>query len=320
MRAMPRFTLFILIAVTALIGAGCGEEPASASGPELPAGPPEPKVVTTGRVVIALPGYEDAVPEIICLPELTAAMQTLIKRQQADLSAFLFPPEPEEATVDDGVVSAEDREKLEEKIAALRETFPAPVVSQFNAFGEGRKYESRHSLRARYEPLVAAVNVEDFEVSLNAISTLMQDDYALLDELSKSKDEREANQARADINWLAALSEWLQGFKPIVKRYDSARRRQMKRLAEIEEAAQVTPPPPEQVWQKSQADLGPELEIELYKTATGSVYVDEGNRFEVGGSGALVARINVEGVSVFLAPDGPGGEHIRLEEVTTAER
>lgn len=305
--------LFLLLA---LFLAACGKkaEPVAAPAPVEAAKPKEPTLTTEGDVLLAtrIRAKSDTL-EILCVPEISPETRELIAKQQAALQEYLNPPED----IENGSaeLSASDNKRLQDELIKIKKEMPEPFVSQFRIKDNSRQIESRRSLYERYLPMVNDVNAVNLESSLNAIFTLMQQDHETLKALAADGESNSALQAMADINWLATFSDYMNGFKSIVRRYDSAVRRQARKLQRDAGQGIQGPQTPEQVWQASQWELAPKIELEIYKTSLGAAYVDEGNHFALTGHGILVARTEIHGKSVFFVNDGPGGELVRFTDI-----
>ncbi|WOO42679.1 hypothetical protein [Rubellicoccus peritrichatus] len=318
--SITAFFLFVL----PCFFAACGKKPA-------PAPPPAPveevtigaSQTTTGNVLLATKLRPDVTSiEILCVPEVSPETRELILEQHKALQAYLDAPEPDagDALV---TLSESDTKKLNSALEKAKEGFPEPFESTFRIDGKSRLAESRRSLYERYLPMVEAVKVDNLESSLNAIFALMKQDHETLQKLAEDGSSNNAVQAMADMNWLASFSDYMKGFQSVVRRYDSAMRRQVRKINRDAKKGIAGPKTPEEIWEEAQHELAPKIELEIYKTSLGSAYADEDGHFELAGHGLLVARAEMGSYSVFFVNDGPGGELVRFSDVketeTTAE-
>ena len=299
------FTLSI-----ALLTGGCGEKPAPAPAPkaEEPAPPPEPVAVTVTRGTLefaALVTPEPTDIEVIVLPEMTPELAAQLAEQQ-DLYVAVKLPEfqPEEAddgTIDDmDLLSERDIKRLQEELDEIKANFPRPMASDFTVGGSLESFTSRESLYNRYAGLNSNMTLENMIDSLNQITEQMRADYTVLQEEESYGETRRGYQARADINWLAAVSEYMEDFERLVRRYDALRRRGVRRL-EREMSNEVHP---EDAFEDYQQENSVSLQVEVFKTALGNAHVNDDRSFEVTGEGVLVISIpDSKGRPMMLNPD-----------------
>lgn len=304
-----RFFPPLLIFAVALL-CGCGEKsspPAPAKAPE----PPKPQAATIGKLeLVDLPDRVEPVIEVICVAFVPNRVYEMVTRQQQGLDAYLHP-ETDETADASAVVSAEDNEKITAQIKQLQKQYPARVTTEFYGDnGEPKNFTSRESLYQRYIPLFSAVKVSDLVNSLNAISAQMREDHETLKKLAEKPGE-EGIQARADIRWLAALNEYFMNYQSVIDVYDTARRNQVMLSAQAAQA-QAQMASPEKTWERLQAELSPDIEIELYKTALETAYTEDDGSFQVPGHGKLIVRAMMDGYSLFFIEDGPGADHIQF--------
>jgi len=306
---MWKWMPLIICALTLLTG--CGKEesaPAPTPKPESTA----PQKATTGKVSIV--GMEaEPVIEVISVGFIPNRVYEMVTRQQQALDAYLNP-KSEEDSGSSKLVSQQDFDRLTAQIDSLKQKFPDRVTTPL--FGEGSEltdFTSRESLSQRYKTLVDALSVDTLISGINEISEKMRADHKLLTDLV-AKGGEGSNQAKADINWLAAFSQYMQGYQSVVAQFDEARRKEGLRQAQEAHAKQQMASPKE-TWKQVQGDVANQIELELYKAAADTAYADEDGNFQVTGHGKLIIRAIHEGYSVFLVHDGPGGDYIEIDDI-----
>lgn len=306
-----KFCLPLLACVT-LILLGCGKEPPPA--PSAPPPPPAPKKITTGKVeLLDAPEGVEPLVEVISVGFIPNRVFEMVTRQQQALDAWLNPQSSTQ-TGAGNIMSQQDADRVTASINALQSKVPERTTSNvYNDAGEPQPYVSRESLRERYSSLVARLNVANFAETLNEISQKMRDDHELLQKLA-AQPGPEGAQAQADINWLAAFSQYMQQYQGLVAQYDEARRKEVLRQNQEIEAMQKMATPEEE-FKRVQAEVASTIQVELYKNSDGASYAKEDGSFQVEGHGKLVVRTILDGYSLFFVQDGPGGEHIEFTDL-----
>lgn len=298
-----------LLLLICLVFIGCGEEPAPAPPPAPE--PAKPTAMTKGHVeLVGLPDRVEPVVEIISVGFVPNRVYEMITRQQQALDAVL-KPKSKEASEATQIMSNQDRDRFNARLDAIKANYPDRVTTNiYNDEGKAEPYISRESLYQRYKPLVESISVENFAESINDISAKMKADYELLQKLAEKPGE-EGAQAKADINFLAKFSEYMQGYQNLVSQYDEARRKELVRQAQETQATQKLGTPEQQL-ERIQAQSAATLEIEVYKNADGSAYVEENGDFNTEGHGKLIIRVIMDGYSLFFVQDGPGDDYIEF--------
>ncbi len=303
----PLVTLSVLS--TLLLAVGCGEKPAPAPAPkvEAPAPAPEPVAVTVTRGTLefaALVSPEPTDIEVIVLPEITPDLAKLLAEQQELYVAVKLPEFQPEAAEDNGItdmdlLSERDIKRLEGDLDEIKANFPKPMRSDFTVGGVQQSFTSRESLYNRYTTLNDNMTLENMIESLNQMTEQMRADYGVLQQEAEFGETTRGMQARADINWMAALSEYMEDYQRLVRRYDALRRRGVRRL-EREVSNEVHPADAFEDFQASNATA---LQVEVFKTAMGNAHAAPDKSFEVKGEGVLIISINDEaGRPLLLNP------------------
>ncbi|QYY36113.1 hypothetical protein [Ruficoccus sp. ZRK36] len=333
-----RLLCFVSLAAAAVLPAGCSKkQPAPVE--VAPPAPPAPKVVpyTSGRLVLEdMPDVDLSTVEIIVLDKLTPELIMLLSQQHKLYSEMLAPPEPEAdeepaaapgETESDGLdlMSDRDRERLEKMLTRLQEEVPPRMTSSFTVNSDLRDFESRESLYERYAKPIAALTLGNMITGLNQIGENMRSDYELLVRETESSNEQRVLQAKADINWLASFSEYMQDYQRLVRRYDSLRRRAILRAnrsassgsSSAGGSGQLTA---EQEFDRFQMDNSMNLQVVCYKGALGTTFADADGNFEVKGHGILLARIDDKEMRPVFFRDPMKAPAITFEDLQQTEK
>ncbi len=310
--------------------AGCSKEkPAAAE--KAPPPPPQPEVVpiTTGRVELEeLPDVDLSTVEIIVLDKLTPELIMLLNQQHKCYTELLAPPpehesdeagaEPEANGVD--LLSERDRGRLEDMLSDLKGEFPPRMKSSYTVNGSLREFESRESLYERYASPISSLTLANMVPALNQVGENMRTDYDLLVQETESGSESRALQAKADINWMAALSEYMEGYQRLVRRFDSLRRRALLRAARSNRySSSSRGESPEVAFDRFQIDNAMNLQVICYKDALGTAFVQADGSFKVRGHGILLARIDDEHNRALFFRDGMKAPTILFTDVEQSE-
>ncbi|MBC2595296.1 hypothetical protein H5P28_13590 [Ruficoccus amylovorans] len=338
MNTRCRPLLFACAAAAVLTLAACSKQKPAATAEKAPPPPPEPKsvVMTTGKIGLDdLPDISFESVEIIVLDKLTPELIMLLNQQHKCYTALIAPPpepEPEQAAApesepasSDGLelLSDRDRERLNDMLTELKGELPARVTSGFTVNGTQRDFVSRESLYNRYAQPISTLTLENMVPVLQQMGQNMRADYDLLVKESESGSGDRALQAKADINWMAALSEYMPGYERLVRRYDSLRRRALLRDARSggsSSSSASTGESAEQAFERFQLDNAMTLQVVCYKDALGTAFAQADGTFEVKGQGILLARIDDEHNRAVFFRDGMKAPTVVFSEVKTTEK
>ncbi len=320
----------------ALLGlTACGKKEAPPPAVEAPEAPEvvkekEARFLTEGRVnIYALKGWTEGEVEILILDDFPDTLKKTLTEQQQLLKAFMEDEkkkasgetadsgEAGEEEAGDGMdwLSDEDRKSLEEELATLKKQYPDPVESTFSTgSGASRTYRVRDAVYSRYKPMVEAVRIDHIQDDLNAIFDKLREDYEVLDAQSDGESDT-ANQAKADINWMAVFTDpYLQEYVRVVRRMDSLQRRSALRarresLSQRRSGARGTTASrqvqlsPDEAWEKFMFENERQIDTRLFSLTRESAFAGEDGRFSVEGKGPVVARIKIKGRAVYFPAD-----------------
>lgn len=339
MDSMPlQRVLMFLLATTWLLMSGCG--PSEAPTPPAPEpaaaeAEPEPAVElpeVSGRFVAeGWPEIDLSKVEIIALPNIDPTTSALID-QQVTIAQRLHdkltgaevpapsddaeaPPPPDQSTLDI-VLDESDQRQLQAQLNEIKQGFPQVIQMGFSANGSGREYTSRQTLYNRYQQAVARVQVNNLESTLPSIVAMVKGDYETLQQLEQSDYRPEAEQAATDINWLAAFSEHLKDYDPLVRRRYALQKRalllaQREALREARGTtvtAEAQPTDPAVDWEQFRLHEGARLRLQLYQFSQNTAYLDDRGTFATQGSGPLAALIPFhQGLLVITETQAPNG-------------
>jgi hypothetical protein len=210
-------------------------------------------------------------------------------------------------------------------LTELKGKVPPPMKSSFTVGGDLRDFESRKSLYERYEKPISTLTLENMIPVLQQLGETMRADYDLLVKETESGSESRELQAKADINWMASLSEYMQDYERLVRRYDSLRRRALLRDARSSsrspssssassgESAQVA-------FDRFQMDNAMNLQVVCYKDALGTAFAQADGTFEVKGHGILLARIDDEHMRPLFFREGMKPPTISFADIEQSEK
>lgn len=343
MKTPSRLLYTTCVAAVALTLAGCSKKQPAPAAEKAPPPPPQPTVVpiTTGRVELTdmpdMDGADLSGVEIIVLDKLTPELIMLLSEQHNCYTDLMAPPPAPEAQSDDAaaapdgttsgleLLSDRDRERLDEMLTELKGKVPPPMKSSFTVNGDLRDFESRQSLYERYEKPISTLTLENMVPVLQQIGETMRADYDLLVKETESGSESRELQAKADINWMAAFSEYMQDYERLVRRYDSLRRRALLRDARSSsrssssssassgESAQAA-------FDRFQMDNAMNLQVVCYKDALGTAFAQADGTFEVKGHGILLARIDDEHMRPLFFREGMKPPTISFADIEQSEK
>ncbi|MGE9295231.1 MAG: hypothetical protein ACQKBV_02950 [Puniceicoccales bacterium] len=299
----PTFALWF-VALLVLLSA-CDSKPKPAPVPKPPA-PAKAQPAMLGSVqIVEFPGAKKAAIEVILLPSINTLLESRIESQHEALEAMLAPPDITDAPQ---LMSESDAELLNDKIDKLATEFPPVRESTFTENGYDETYFSDTRIHEKYQGFINALNSDNLERGLNHIVDVMKADHAFLQEkLNEKLSEPSANQAQADINWLATFSEYFSGFKSVVADYDR------KRLTYAKAESKAGGASPEEKWKHFQSENAQAMDMEVYRDSLGAVYADQNGDFRIDAVGEILVRVDVDGNSVYIIPAGPGGKYLWLD-------
>ena len=340
MKNTPRAILTVCLAATALTLAGCSKKQPAPAEAAAPPPPPQPTSVplTTGRIALAdMPETDLSSVEVIVLPKLTPELIMLLDGQHNIYADLVAPPESEETEGDTAagedapangleLMSERDRDRLQNMLDELKEKVPPRMKSSFTVNGAMRDFESRESLYERYAKPISGLTLKNMVENLNKIGDMMRSDYELLVKETESNTESRALQARADINWMASFSEYMDDYQRLVRRYDSLRRRAIlranrkSRYSSTSTSSSSAGETPEQAFERFQIDNAMNLQVVCYKDALGTAFAQPDGSFEVKGHGILLARIDDEHLRPVFFRQGMEAPTITFEELNQTEK
>lgn len=308
-RALPHL---LLATAAALTFTGCGKK-AEPKAPE-PAveKAPEPITYTLGEVHIQpLPGdIQLRGIEVLLMERVSDDAKQLITRQNTILKALTTPPkapETETAATPDLGIPPRDAERLTSELERLKGEMPEPIESVFTAGGSRRSYISRQSLHARFQDLVQKISLEDLEGTINPISKEMENVYGILktEEESTPSNSPRVYQARADIAWMAAFSDYMQGYRRVVLNYDSLRRRAAFQARRTGGTTARAPASPQDQWTGFRQQDGARFDATVMRTTTGAEFLESPGSFRIEGTGTPAVRLETSIGPIFLQEDSP---------------
>ncbi len=311
---------------------GCGGGAPDSTATQAPE-PPQPQTVTvvTGWVDLSgLPELDASVVEVMLVSKLEDFAPKTLAAQNPLVVARLRPPpaESEEVSADAEdeaaqLLSERDRNALSQQLEALRDRLPQPFESTFTVDNRSHAYTSRPALHAWYAEALQQVNLANLVDALNRVGEQMQADYDALKDRAEGEGAA-ALQARADINWLAVLSDLMSDYSTLVRRYDDLRhralmmqRREAMRQSRGGSPAHATPADP---WLAHHFEAGERLQLALYRDSLDSGYASEDGSFELTGEGTVVAGIEVDGRMVFFIEGHDADAPVRLRDLSRKTR
>lgn len=305
-----------LLLLASLMFAACGEKPAPPPAAKKPAAPAAQKLTSGNVAIVGMGDRVEPVLEVIIVGSVPNKVYEMITKQQTALDAMINPKQTETAPASQ-IMSPADHERITKGIEALQREFPEQttmhIFGESALLGETIPYVSRESLHQKYQQMFNRLRIENLIDGLNAIVAKMKEDHATLVELSK-QDGEGGRQATADIKFMSVLSTHLQEYQNVVDHYDEARRKELLRQNQEQNAiAQMATP--EETWTRTQNEVSYPIQQELYKSATGTAYAEQDGSFKAPGHGKIIVRAIMNGESVFFVHEGPGDDFIDVTDL-----
>lgn len=321
-----RFNPLLCCLAFVLLGYGCASDaPEADKGPANAVPQPTQVTIVTGWVDLSgLPELDESVVEVFLVPKLQDGVAQTIRTQNELLLARLRPPEEDQADkedeADDGelaLLGERDRNALEQQLEALLERVPKPFESTFTVNDRSHSFTSDRTLYQWYSEALGQVRLTNLVDKLNRVGEQMQADYEALNALAQSGDSSAALQARANVNWLAVLSDLMGDYSTLVRRFDDLRRRAL--MMQRREAMRQRSPQaatPQDPWLAFHQGEGERMQLAFYRDSVDTGYAAADGSFELKGEGTVIAGLDVDGNTVFFVEGLDEEAPVRLREIS----